>query len=99
MASFIKNKYPDYTYYFYPPYISIALNIDLFNHDKRKDIPEIYTKKEIPKNSLIIWDNWCAVVEYGIPLEKLQQDKRLKEIKEFNVPNVRFVVFESVNGL
>lgn len=97
MAIFIRKSYPDYTFYYYPPYISLALNIDHFDPDKRKELPEIYTKNEIPKNSLIIWDNWCAVVEDGIPLEKLQQDKRFKEIKDYNTPHSRFVVFEPVN--
>jgi len=99
MATFVNTNYPGYICYYYPPYISLALNIDHFDSAKRRDLPELYSEIEIPKNSLIIWDNWCAVIENGIPLEKLQQDSRLKEVKEFNAPNSRFVIFEKRNEL
>jgi hypothetical protein len=97
MSAFIKENYPGYICYYYPPYISLELGIDHFDTNKRKELPEIFSEKEIPKNSLIIWDNWYAIVEDGIPLEKLQQDNRFREIKEYNLANSRFVVFAVKN--
>jgi len=93
MAKYIKTNYSGSIYYYYPPYISMELGIDHFDNEKRKELPELFEGKEIQKNALIIWDNWCAVIENGISLEKLQKDGRFKEIKDFELSKSKFVLF------
>ncbi|MFA4851301.1 MAG: hypothetical protein WC868_01650 [Bacteroidales bacterium] len=94
MAKYIKKKnYSGSTYYYYPPYISLELGIDHFDSNKRKELPELFEGKEIQKNALIIWDDWCAVIENGISLEKLQKDGRFEEIKDFELSKSKFVLF------
>jgi len=94
MAVFMKNNnYNDCVYYYFPPYISLALGIDPFDHSKKKELGELFENKTIPKNSVVIWDDWSAVVECGISLDKLQNDDRFKEIKTFELSKSKFVVF------
>jgi hypothetical protein len=93
MAKYIKTNYSCPTYYYYPPYISVELGIDHFDSNKRRELPELFEEKEIPKNTLIIWDEWFAVVENGISLEKLQNDGRFEEIKDFELNKSKFVLF------
>ena len=87
-------NYKTYTYYYLAPYISMEMGIDHFDTLKRRDFISLVNEKEIPENSLIIWDSWFAVTEMGISLEQLQQDERLKEIKSFSSAKSKFVIFE-----
>jgi len=94
MSTFIKKNYSGSVYYYYPPYISVQLGIDPFDNNCKKGLPELYNNTEIPANALIIWDNWCAVIENGISLESLQKDERLVEVKVFETPKSKFVIFK-----
>ena len=89
----IKAKYPNSVYYYYPRYIAIALNIDHFNKNIKKELHELFDGQAVPDNAVIIWDNYWAVVGDGIPLEKISDDKRFKQIATYEKDEIKFVVF------
>lgn len=93
MTDYIKKNYSYSMLYYNPPFISLEMGIDHFDTTKRKELPEIYKDRNIQKNALIIWDSWYAIVENAISLEQLQNDKRFKEEKVFELPKVKFVIF------
>ncbi len=101
VSSFIKTNYKDlntYKFYYMHPHLSLSLDIDPFDTMQHAEIKNIFTDKCIPQKSLIIWDNWFSVVEAGVRLEGMIQDKRLKLIRQFEVKdktkNYTFVLFE-----
>ena len=81
--------------YFFP-YLSETLNVDHFDTLRRADLsPENFTT--VQKNDRIIWDNWFAVVESRITLEKLANTPGLIREIDFSSKEgdreVRFVIF------
>ena len=93
MANDIKAKYPNAVYYYYPRYIAIALNIDHFNSNIKKELHELFDGQAVPDNAVIIWDNYWAVVGDGIPIEKISDDKRFKQVANYEKDETKFVVF------
>lgn len=95
VAAFIKKNYNDYKYLYQPSYVSIALDIDHFDSNKRQGIfmsryPEGYKDK-----TLVVWDSYFALFD-GITLERLRSWKHLEEIKTFTMPsnpNRKYIIF------
>jgi hypothetical protein len=93
----------DRTLYFSHPYIAVALDVDWFDynaHQKIREVPQ--SNGAIPKNSLVIWDDWFARVEDQVPLEYLLKMPALVQTSEVEKMvgerKVRFVVFEHVHS-
>jgi len=93
MVAGIKNKYPDPIYYYYPRYISLALGIDHFNSNIKKELHELFEEQNVPDNALIIWDNWWAVNADGVSLDKIRNDKRFKEVETYQKGEIKLVLF------
>ena len=61
------------------PYLSVALDIDHFDSDKRLDLtPE--NIERMPAGDIFIWENWFVVVEMKITKEALDNDITLTRI-------------------
>lgn len=73
--------YPQYTYYFDAIHLALPLEADWFDPAIHRTTPQLFTGEPIPAKSLIFWDNVFTGRERKIPLEKFQQDKRLKLIE------------------
>ena len=70
-------------YYYTHPYLSEAFHRDHFDKTQRRDLTE-ENLKNLKPGSLVIWENWFAVVENGITEEKLDRDPRLQKVKTFS---------------
>lgn len=112
LAQYVRQQYPNYQqyrYYYEAPFLSVPLNhnFNLNVHDEqapfaagtRQRIRAINTTDTLPKPTLVIWDDWYAVVEGGVKWDSIRTDPRLREIKAFEAPNEwgekrRTVLFE-----
>ena len=71
VANYIQKEIPANRCYFYShPYLSIALNVDPFDINKRQDL-KIDVIDKLKTGDLIIWDNWFAKIENGITTKEL----------------------------
>jgi hypothetical protein len=85
IKAFIEVNYPNYQemkFYYTHPAIAFVFQHDYFNTDIHQEIHEL-PAKNIPANSLVIWDNKMAVLESGVTLEYLKNRADLKEIVAF----------------
>lgn len=83
MANYIGNRFEGYKYYFDAPFIAMALNVDMFDQDKKEFTAELFKNKPIPDKSLIIWDDWYSVMECQTKLEMITQDSRFDLLRSF----------------
>jgi hypothetical protein len=80
----IKNTYPDYrnyNFFFDAPYLSEVFNVDIFDRKKFRYNNDMDEDGKYPDNSIIIWDDWYSRSERNIPIEKMRNNKSIKEIK------------------
>lgn len=61
------------------PYLSEALQIDHFDSSKRMELMKT-SMSNIKSGDIIIWENWFAVVEYGVTKEHLDSNTNLINI-------------------
>lgn len=102
VAPFITDELPNYRneqVFFSHPYLSIALEIDYFDHAKHLEMQHVFEEPLLP-GTIVIWDNWFSVSDGGIELEALLNDPNLKVKGSFNRntkdSEIKFVVFESL---
>lgn len=75
------------------PYLGESLQVDPFDTSKRLILsPQVIY--ELKAGDVIIWENWHAVVDYGLPLASLKTNSTLAEIHSFQKGKSRFVVFQ-----
>ena len=76
------------------PYLSETLNVDYFNPSQHVMPGDMDIKNLVPGDYLI-WDFWFCPVEFGMTLERLQNEYGLSVVKEFvakSDSDVRFVI-------
>jgi len=88
----------DQLFYYSHCYFSVALNIDHFDDGKHRAMHRLTTETP-PNGAMIIWDDWYSVVEGGISLDQLCNDKNLVLVKEFTKQiddrQIHFAIFVS----
>lgn len=77
--NFKETKKPHSKLYSIHPHAALALNMDCFDRTKYQQINLIDHMK---KDDLLIWDNWFAPVEMGVPLERIKNDTNLIQLSE-----------------
>jgi Gpi18-like mannosyltransferase len=67
--------------------ISIPLfyNLDPFDKSKVKMIYDVEDFNSMDSNTLLVWDTWLSVMEFGLTLEKLNQCDNLKMDTIFHI--------------
>jgi hypothetical protein len=73
---FLKEKYPNHTYFYLHPQIPLALNMDNFDKKKFRNFHDIMDST-----------NLFCVLDAGIHLEEVKQNPRLQPIKSYETPN------------
>lgn len=82
VARFIKEQTgKDHRFVYTHPYLSMALDIDHFDPEKRIELTTDY-RDYTKAGDIIIWENWFAVVERGVHKSQLEQDPRLTKVFE-----------------
>lgn len=76
-------KYTGYTWYFDAIYPALCFEVDWFDPMEHRRTPGLFTGEPIPTKSVILWDDWFSVVEAKIPLDKLSNDQRFRQIETF----------------
>lgn len=64
-------------------YPAVTLDIDLFDPQQRRHTPRLFTGEPVPGKSAVIWDYRYSVVDAHVPLEKIQQDPRFRQVDVF----------------
>jgi hypothetical protein len=64
------------------PHIPFIMGKDFFSESECQHIST--TKTLLPKNKLIIWDNWISVIEDGVTDNYLDSKKKLEMVKMFS---------------
>jgi hypothetical protein len=83
IADHIRQKYPDYenyTFFYEATFPSVALGIDHFDTLKRKPLQKSFEINRFPAGSFVIWDDWYAVHQASVPLEKIENDPRFMQL-------------------
>jgi hypothetical protein len=67
--------------------ISVPLfkNSDPFDKSKVKMIYDVKDFNSMDSNTLLVWDTWLSVMEFGLTLEKLNQCDNLKMDTIFHI--------------
>lgn len=83
-AAFIsKHKSTSHRFVFAHPYLNESLKTDPFDSSKRLDFNKDFMN-QIRSGDIVIWENWFAVVEFGITKEYLDNNMEL-----INIHNLR----------
>lgn len=84
IADYLKENFPDHLYFYEYPTISLALGIDHFDWRIRQTLNrEKMETKELPRHSLVVWDDWYAVHEGKVSLEMMQEHPLFEFHREF----------------
>lgn len=80
-AVFAQKKATDTTKFLYlPPYLSVVLGLDHFNHSRRVDINPT-TFKLVKKGDLLVWDNWFSVVDARVTQKMIEESRLFRKLK------------------
>jgi len=101
---YIVEHYPDYPHrqiVYAARYLAFLFDFDPFDPQKTKSFIDFaQNPAATPKGSLLVWDEWFAVHENGMPYEKLKNDSTLKFVKDYYVADDqtegKFAIFEKV---
>lgn len=63
-----------------PPYVSMVLDIDHFDNDKRGDINPV-TIQSVRSGDILIWDSWFSVVDAQVSQEMIEQTGAFRKLK------------------
>jgi hypothetical protein len=76
--------------------ISIPLfkNLDPFDKSKVKMMYDVKDFNTIDTNTIVVWDTWLSVMEFGLTLEKLSQCNNLKMDTIFHIKSKKGRVTE-----
>jgi len=102
---YIRQHYPDYktrNYVYSATYVPLLFGLDNFDKKQSQNFMDYAkTPQDIPRGSIMIWDNWFSVMENGVPFDKVSSDPGLKFVAEFKQSDdegeARIVVFEKIN--
>ncbi|WBO83424.1 hypothetical protein [Hymenobacter yonginensis] len=85
------------------PVVPYGLHLDPFDARQTGRMGEVRTTRPLPAGTLVVWDDWFAPTEYGVPLTLLQGNPQYRQRWRGAIPrnrfkpttdSVRFIVFE-----
>ncbi len=96
VATFIHENFPGTDQFVMDkPDLAIALNANFMDERDRLNWSFYHHPGDVPANTLWIYDSHYVPVQYGIPLETIRREHKLKEIKSFEGPEGwTYVIFE-----
>jgi hypothetical protein len=88
------NLVKDATLYFDNTSVALFLDSDYFSNKQHRHCNRLINGEPVPADALIFWDDWYSRSEYNVPLEKLQQDPRFKEVGVYSAGGKSIHVFK-----
>ena len=85
VVPYLNTHKPDKTIIMADISIPLFKNLDPFDKSKVKMLYDIKDFNAIDSNSIIVWDTWLSVVEFGLTLDKLNQYNNLKMDTIFSI--------------
>ena len=93
----IDNSLENNRLFFSDRYLSRSTAKDLYDANEFQILDQDF-QSLLSSGDLLIWDNWHSIVDFGLPLERLNQVQGLNLLHEIKVeeakPQVHYVVFE-----
>ncbi len=90
VADYIKEEHPKTSMlYHYYPYLNLELGQDPFDGQHYKVLFKEVINDKLPSNTIIVWDDWFAIMEGKITLDMLDQNKEIEHVKTFKTKNKR----------
>ena len=84
VADYIKKEHPKTSMlYHYYPYLNLELGQDPFDGQHYKVLFKEVIDNKVPGNTIIVWDDWFAVMEGKVTLEMLNQNQEIEHVKTF----------------
>jgi glycosyltransferase involved in cell wall biosynthesis len=86
MGNYIRRQYPDYKkniFYYEPPFVSVALDIDYFDSTHHKRFLNAFNENRFQPGCFLVWDDWFAPQEGGVELQQLIEDRRFQLLETF----------------
>jgi hypothetical protein len=95
-AFFLKEKYPNHTYFYLHPQIPLALNMDNFDKKKFRNFSDVKDSINLTSNAIFVWDNLFCVLDAGIHLEEVMKNPKLEIVKSYETINKshKIVIFK-----
>ena len=87
VAIFLKEKYPNKTYFYLHPHIPFALNTDNFDKAKFRQFTDVRDASNLNNQSIFIWDNLFCKIDGGMSLEDVTKNPKLEIVKTWETPN------------
>lgn len=96
VARFIKENYPDtHLFVMDKPDMAIPLQANFMDAEDRLNWGAYHHPENVPDDALWIYDSYYVPVQYGISLETIRKEKKLKEVQSFEGPEGwTYVLFE-----
>lgn len=97
VAPFVKSNYPDCKRFVIDkPYLALAFGINFINPDERWSWSSYSHLHTLPEDALFIFDEQYVPVQYGISLEHIRKEKKLRELHQWISPDgLQYVLFEA----
>ncbi len=90
-------KAAGHRFVFSDPYLSLALNIDYFDTEKRIELTNDYLK-HVKSGDIIIWDNWFSKTQLNISRKEISQNSKLQNIlsaESADNKEIMFLVYQA----
>lgn len=85
VARFINTEYSDAgCIIHYYPYLNIVMGRDPFDWKRYKTLFKSVIESHIPGNSIVVWDDWDAVMDGKVNLDMLQENETLEFVRSFD---------------
>jgi hypothetical protein len=62
----------------------VVLQQNYFDDTQHRRLLNAFEQNNFPDKCFVIWDDWFAVQEGRVPLEKIEQDGRFEKIEAFH---------------
>ncbi len=86
-AAFLREKYPNKTYFCIHPQIALTLDMDNFDKTKFRTFTDILDTTNVTNQSIFIWDNLFCKIDGRMSLEDAMKNPKLEIVKKWETPN------------
>ncbi|MFI5221940.1 MAG: hypothetical protein ACHQK8_06420 [Bacteroidia bacterium] len=102
LIPYLKAKFPGHKIYTSNIDVNFFLGTNVFDVREYGELKELKPDFRIKKNEVVVWDNWCSVIEEGVSKEALLHSNQIKMDTTFSGigydgSDFQFVTFTTKN--